>query len=72
MALVVSGMNRTFTFERNEKLTLADPDPDMTPDEVMSHYSNLYPELTTATVHGPELKDDVAVYTFRTTIGVKG
>lgn len=39
---------------------------------LMGYYANLYPELTTATVHGPELKEDKAVYEFRTTIGTKG
>ena len=35
-------------------------------------YRILTPELTTATVHGPEWEDDKAVYRFKTTIGVKG
>ena len=35
-------------------------------------YSMTYPELTTATVHGPEWEEDKAVYRFKTTIGVKG
>lgn len=38
----------------------------------MDFYSMTYPELTTATVHGPEWEDDKAVYRFKTTIGVKG
>ena len=35
-------------------------------------YRMLTPELTTATVHGPEWEEDKAVYRFKTTIGVKG
>ena len=31
-----------------------------------------YPELTTATVHGPEWENDRTVYRFKTTIGTKG
>ena len=31
-----------------------------------------YPELTTATVQGPTIENDKAVYTFKTTIGTKG
>ena len=42
------------------------------PEMVMSYYSNFYPELTTATVHGPVSKNDKAVYEFKTTIGTKG
>ena len=44
----------------------------MSPAEVIDLYSMNYPELTTATVHGPEIEDDRAVYEFKTTIGVKG
>ena len=49
-----------------------DPNVNMSPAEVMDFYSMNYPELTTATVHGPEIEDDRAVYEFKTTIGVKG
>lgn len=38
----------------------------------MNYYSNMYPELTTATVHGPTIRNDEAVYEFKTTIGTKG
>ena len=44
----------------------------MSPAEVMDFYSMNYPELTTATVHGPEIEDDRVAYEFKTTIGVKG
>lgn len=73
MALVVNGMNRQFTFKHgNETISLNDPDPTQSPDAVMSFYANTYPELTTATVQGPTIKDDEAVYEFKTTIGTKG
>ena len=38
----------------------------------MSYYSNMYPELTTATVHGPVIREDMTEYEFKTTIGTKG
>lgn len=73
MALIVTGMKRTFTFRKgSETVRLADPNPADTPDAVMNYYSNIYPELTTATVHGPTIRDDEAVYEFKTTIGTKG
>lgn len=73
MALVVNGMDRSFIFHKgSETITLADPSPAESPDAVMSYYSNTYPELTTATVHGPQIKDDKAVYEFKTTVGTKG
>lgn len=73
MALEITGMTRSFTFKKNNGMvTLDDPNPSDSPEMVMSYYSNFYPELTTATVHGPVIKEDKAVYEFTTTIGVKG
>ena len=60
-------MKKTGTY-----LVLDDPNPEMAPADVMDFYSMTYPELTTATVHGPEWEEDKAVYRFKTTIGVKG
>ena len=73
MALTISGIERTFTFKKgSETITLTDPNPSDSPDAVMNYYSNMYPELTTATVHGPAIKEDKSVYEFKTTIGTKG
>ena len=73
MALQIKGMSRTFNFKKGtEYVNLQDPDPNLSPDMVMSYYSNFYPELTTATVHGPVIRDDRTEYEFKTTIGTKG
>ena len=73
MALQIKGMSLTFKFKKGtEYVTLQDPDPNLSPDVVMSYYSNFYPELTTATVHGPVIRDDRTEYEFKTTIGTKG
>lgn len=73
MALTVSGLERKFSFRKwNSVIALADPDPSWSADDVMNYYANTYPELTTATVQGPEIKGDVAEYEFKTTIGTKG
>lgn len=73
MSLSVSSLERTFKFKNGEtKITLQDPNPEMSPEEVMDFYSGNYPELTTATVHGPEIENDMIVYRFKTTIGTKG
>lgn len=73
MALEMKGLKRVFKMKKNNSvLELNDPDPDMSLNEVMDFYSMTYPELTTATVHGPELDEDMTVYEFKTTIGVKG
>lgn len=73
MALVINGMERSFTFMKGRELIeLNDPNLTDTPDAVMSYYSNIYPELTTASVYGPVIKEDKVVYEFKTTIGTKG
>ena len=73
MALDIKGLKRVFILKKgNDTLTLEDPDSRMSLSEVTDFYSMNYPELTTATVHGPEIEDDRAIYEFKTTIGVKG
>nr|DAF32743.1 MAG TPA: Prokaryotic Ubiquitin [Caudoviricetes sp.] len=69
MALQINNYKRVF---KHGSATLADPNPEMSPEEVMNFYSNQYPELTTSNVHGPKIDGDSAVYTFKTTVGTKG
>lgn len=69
MALQISNYKRVF---KHGTVILADPNPDLTPEQVMNFYSNQYPELTTSNVHGPVIDGDNAVYTFKTTVGTKG
>lgn len=73
MALDIKGLKRVFILKKgNGTLTLEDPDSRMSLSEVTDFYSINYPELTMATLHGPELEEDRAVYRFKTTIGTKG
>lgn len=73
MALNVKDIVRKFEFKKDgDTIKLDDPNPNFTPDEVMSFYANTYPELTTATVFGPKMENDVAQYEFKTTVGTKG
>lgn len=66
-------LKRQFIINKNNKpVILADPDPEMTPDEVLSFYMGQYPELVTASVSAPEFNDDVCTYTFKTVTGTKG
>lgn len=69
MALHIQNYKRVFKHGNNR---LSDPNPDMTPEEVMNFYSNQYPELTTSNVHGPKIEEGVALYEFKTTVGTKG
>ena len=66
-------LKREFIHEKGgQKISLADPNPDMTPDQVLAFYSATYPELNNSTVNGPDYRDDTQVYTFKTTVGTKG
>ena len=67
MALDIKGLKRVFILKKgNGTLTLEDPDSRMSLSEVTDFYSMNYPELTTATLQGPELEEDRAVYRFKT------
>lgn len=73
MALKRELIKREFVFEnKGTKVSLPDPDPNMTPDQVMVFYSNTYPELNTSAVNGPRYDGDKMVYSFKTTVGTKG
>ena len=48
-------LNRVF---KHKDLRLADPNPAMSVQEVLSLYTNTYPELVTATVQGPNITED--------------
>lgn len=67
-------LKRTFLFKKNNKETrLEDPDPSLPPAKVAVFYSNIYPELATASVNGPKYTDNgEAIYTMSTAIGTKG
>ena len=69
MALIVTALKRSFTFNN---IPLPDPGPEFTVDEVKSLYSAQYPDISTALITGPEIKDDVAEYTFVRNVGTKG
>lgn len=69
MALNIQNIKRVFKLGNVE---LQDPNPDMSPEEIMNFYSNKYPELTTSNVHGPAIVNGRAEYEFKTTVGTKG
>jgi PRTRC genetic system protein C len=73
MALEVTKLERSFQFKKDGTLvTLPDPNPEFSVEEVMQFYSGQYPELTTATLDGPKIEGRKAVYGVKTTVGTKG
>ncbi|MCA6431324.1 MAG: PRTRC system protein C [Cytophagales bacterium] len=73
MALKVENLPRVFKFssESDDNKTLTDPNPSLSPTEVMDFYAGQHPELTTAKISGPIIEDGKAVYSFVTNYGTK-
>lgn len=53
-------------------ITLSDPAPEKTPDQIRTIYAFQYPELNNAVVEGPVTKAGVSTYTFVRAAGSKG
>jgi PRTRC genetic system protein C len=69
MSISIAAVIREFAYNG---MSLLDPGPTFTPDQVRDLYTAQYPELTTATVDGPEIKDAVMRFTFVRAAGAKG
>lgn len=65
----VNAAEREFVFDGR---TLPDPNPDFSVEQVREMYIPAHPEITTATVTGPEAVDGKMRYTFSRAIGAKG
>lgn len=73
MALEVQAPKRVFKFEKDgDTITLPDPNPDFTVEEVLRFYSGQYPQLTTASLTGPVIKNNKAVYQVEENFGTHG
>lgn len=73
MALKIDNHKRVFIIEKGgKKINLPDPGSKMSAQEVRKFYAGKHPELTNATVKGPVINGNNAVYTFETTVGTLG
>lgn len=71
--LLATALERVFLLkEKEQELTLSDPNPNWSVQSVLNHYSNTYPILTTAKISAPAIKEDTIQYRFETVIGTKG
>lgn len=57
---------------RYNSVELEDPGLEHDPIEVRNLYAATYPEITSAAIEGPDVKDGKRVYTFRKAVGTKG
>jgi PRTRC genetic system protein C len=69
MSISIAALVREFAYNG---MTFLDPGPSFSPDQVRDLYTAQYPELTTATVDGPEIDGEVARYKFLRAAGAKG
>lgn len=66
---MTESLERVFVFNKKE---LPDPDISLTPKKVKEIYSSEYPELATAAVTGPEIRNNKAYYSFNKSYKPKG
>lgn len=69
MPVTVTSLEREFVFDGRP---LPDHNPNMPVEQVREMYISTYPEITTASVTGPEAIDGKLRYTFSRVIGHKG
>ena len=62
-------MSREFSYIG---VKLPDPNPAMTPEEVRQFFATQFPDITTASITGPEAEGDKLRYSFARAIGSKG
>jgi PRTRC genetic system protein C len=65
----ITAMARTFSYNG---LQLPDPDSNLTAEQVRDFYASAYPEITTASIEGPEATDGALKYRFTRALGTKG
>lgn len=71
MAMEIKGLPRKFEIE-GQGIVLDDPNPSASVDTVKRLFSDLYPELVSATVVGPNITPEAVVYKFSPKAGTKG
>lgn len=62
-------ITRVFKFNNRR---FPDPNPKLTPSQIKDIYAAQFPELASAAVEGPELKEGQQVYTLARQVGTKG
>ncbi|WP_018079119.1 PRTRC system protein C [Thiobacillus denitrificans] len=65
----VQQLVRSFSYSG---ITLPDPGAQLSVEEVKDVFAATYPELTSASIEGPETVGTKMVYTFKRAVGTKG
>ena len=73
MAMAIKGLPRKFELESQGKvICLDDPNPSASVETVKRIYSDLYPELVSASIVGPNITPEKVIYKFSPKAGTKG
>jgi PRTRC genetic system protein C len=67
--VTASVLRREFVYNGT---AIPDPNPSLSAEQVRDTLVPAFPEIATAALTGPEVKGDVARYTFTRAIGTKG
>ena len=67
--LETRAVTRSFRFNNR---VLPDPNPQLSPAQVKDLYAAQFPELASAAIEGPELRNGQQVYTLARQVGTKG
>jgi PRTRC genetic system protein C len=63
--LISNTLPRIFLhMEHEQEIRLTDPNQNFSVEAVQNFYSGTYPILTTAKIHGPEIKNDEVLYNY--------
>ena len=65
----IQNLTREF---RYNGVALPDPGPMLSLPQVRDFYANVYPEITSADIEGPEQLGGKVIFTFRRAVGTKG
>lgn len=69
MSITTQELQREFKYN---SVKLADPNPSFTLAQVRDFFANVYPEITSADIEGPEVVGNKNIYSFRRAVGTKG
>lgn len=69
MSITTQELQREFKYN---SVKLPDPNPVFSLSQVRDFYANVYPEITSADIEGPEVVGNKNIYSFRRAVGTKG
>jgi PRTRC genetic system protein C len=69
MTIEINALERKFKYNQ---ISLSDPNPAFTIEQVRDFYANVYPEIINAEIEGPTVEGNTHRYNYRRAVGTKG